>query len=45
METTDLRAQLERYQAEYSALVKELIQAGAPWIEGEPLSALGDPRP
>ena len=37
-----LRAQLESYQDELSELVRELIEAGAPWIEGEPLSSLGD---
>jgi photosystem II stability/assembly factor-like uncharacterized protein len=32
-----LRGELERYQAEVSELVRQLIAAGAPWIEGEPL--------
>ncbi|MEM7357112.1 MAG: glycosyl hydrolase, partial [Acidobacteriota bacterium] len=36
-EMADLRSELERYQAEISELVRELIAAGAPWIEGEAL--------
>ena len=36
-EMAGLRDELERYQAELSDLVRELIAAGAPWIEGEPL--------
>lgn len=36
-EIADLRDQLERNQAEFSELVRELIAAGAPWLEGEPL--------
>ena len=36
-EMAALRAELERRQAELSALVRELLAAGAPWIEGEPL--------
>jgi photosystem II stability/assembly factor-like uncharacterized protein len=41
-EMAELRAQLESYQGQVSELVRELIEAGAPWIEGEPLSSLGD---
>ncbi len=36
-EMAGLRDELERCQAELSELVRELIAAGAPWIEGEPL--------
>ena len=36
-EMAGLREELERHQAELSELVRELIAAGAPWIEGEPL--------
>ena len=39
-EMTELREQLESYQSELSNLVQELIDSGAPWIEGEPLSSL-----
>jgi photosystem II stability/assembly factor-like uncharacterized protein len=36
-EMADLRDELERHQAGLSELLRELIAAGAPWIEGEPL--------
>ncbi len=36
-EMAELRAELEHRQAELSELVRQLIAAGAPWIEGEPL--------
>ena len=36
-EMVDLRDELERCQTEFSELAGELIAAGAPWIEGEPL--------
>lgn len=32
-----LRAELESTQADLSELVRELLAAGAPWIEGESL--------
>ena len=37
IEMADLRGDLERYQAGLSKLGHELIAAGAPWLEGEPL--------
>ena len=33
----EIQAQLEGYQEELSRLIRELMEAGAPWIEGEPL--------
>ncbi|MCP3962067.1 MAG: glycosyl hydrolase, partial [bacterium] len=39
-EMAGLRQQLESTQSDLSSLVRELIEAGAPWIESEPLSAL-----
>ena len=42
IEMAEIREQLESYQNELSQLVRELIEAGAPWIEGEPLSSLGN---
>ena len=36
-EMVDLRDELERHQSSLSELVRELIAAGAPWLEGEPL--------
>ena len=36
-EMAALRNELETRQAELSELVRELVAAGAPWIEGEPL--------
>ncbi|MDA8018920.1 MAG: glycosyl hydrolase [Thermoanaerobaculia bacterium] len=36
-EMVDLRDELERHELAFSELVRELIDAGAPWLEGEPL--------
>ena len=36
-EMVDLREALERHDADFSALARELTAAGAPWLEGEPL--------
>ena len=36
-EMADLRAELERHEVSLSELVRELLTAGAPWLEGEPL--------
>ncbi|MEM9555176.1 MAG: glycosyl hydrolase [Acidobacteriota bacterium] len=36
-EMADLRAELERNETELSQLARELLAAGAPWLEGEPL--------
>ncbi|MEM7581915.1 MAG: glycosyl hydrolase, partial [Acidobacteriota bacterium] len=36
-EMVDLRDALERHERGFSELVRELLAAGAPWLEGEPL--------
>ena len=38
----EVQEQLERYQSELSDLVRDLMKAGAPWIEGEPLYSPGE---
>jgi hypothetical protein len=41
-EMADLRGELDSQQERLSQLIVELMDAGAPWMEGEPLSPLGD---
>ena len=41
-EMAELREQLATIQDDLSRLVEELIEAGSPWIEGEPLDSLND---
>ena len=41
-EMEEMRQEMVAYQDQLSELARELIEAGAPWIEGEPLSLLDD---
>lgn len=41
-EMAEVRVELESYQNDLSELVRELIESGAPWIEGAPLPSLVD---
>ena len=36
-EMEGLRGELERNELAFSELARELLAAGAPWLEGEPL--------
>ena len=36
-EMADLRAELERNERDFSELAREIVAAGGPWLEGEPL--------